>query len=351
MKTNNQKEIKKIVLKYLNGTCSGQELERLHQWIMDKENEQRLNELVDELLQDQDLPYTAPEENEEARIWNGIYSKLKPTVYPKRPSADQVKVNYRIRRIFQPMGIAATVALLISTGIAIWFFARSGDKVTYPPDTLISWSEKKTNAGEKIAISLPDGSKVKLNSSSILRYSTDFNVANRILSLDGEAFFEVARNEQKPFIVVTGNIETSVLGTSFNVKSLSDSAATIAVTSGNVLVKDRAGNHTIELRKDEMTNVHLKNPVWHKTDFDYAKVIGWKDGTLVFENEGFDKILVRLESWYGVEFEVLGHANPDILINTTYKNDPLDRILEGLSFTYGFSFEIKEKRVIIRFKS
>ena len=351
MKTNNQKEIEKIVLKYLNGTCSSHELERLHQWIMDKENEQRLNELVDELLQDQDLPYTTPEENEEARIWNRIYSKLKPTVYPNTPSTDHVTANSRIRRIFQPMGIAATVALLISAGIAIWFFVKNEDEIIYPPDTLVSWSEKKTNAGEKITISLPDGSKVKLNSSSSLRYSTDFNVAKRILSLDGEAFFEVASNEQKPFIVVTGNIETSVLGTSFNVRSLSDSAATIAVTSGNVLVKDRAGNHTIELKKDEMTNVHLKNPVWYKTDFDYAKVIGWKDGTLVFENKGFDEILVRLESWYGVEFEVLGHANPDILINTTYKNDPLDRILEGLSFTYGFSFEIKEKRVIIRFKS
>ena len=115
-------------------------------------------------------------------------------------------------------------------------------------------------------------------------------------------------------------------------------------------MKDRVGTQSIALTKDEMTNAHLKNPVWYKTDFDYDKVIGWKDGILVFENEGFDKILIRLESWYGVDFEVSGQANSDILINTTYENDPLDRILEGLSFTYGFNFEIKEKRVVIRFK-
>lgn len=350
MKTNNQKEIKKIVLRYMNGTCSGQELERLHQWIMDEENGQRLDELVDELLQDQNLPHTAHGKNEEARIWNRIYAKLKPTGNPNSPSASHVTSNHWTGRIFRPKRMAATVALLITTGIAIWFFVINKDKIKYPADTSISWNERKTSAGEKITISLPDGSKVKLNSSSSLRYPADFNVSTRTLSLDGEAFFEVTRNKEKPFIVVTGNIETSVLGTSFNVKSLSDSAATIAVTSGNVLVKNRAGNHTIELRKDEMTDVHLKNPVWYKTDLDYDKAIGWKDGTLVFENEGFNEILVRLESWYGVEFEVLGQANPDILINTTYKNDPLDRILEGLSFTYGFSFEIKEKRVAIRFK-
>ena len=87
MKTNDQKEIKKIVLKYLNNTCSSQELERLHEWITDGQNKRRLDELIDELLHDKDLPYTGAVENEEARIWNRIYTELKPTAYPDRHMA------------------------------------------------------------------------------------------------------------------------------------------------------------------------------------------------------------------------------------------------------------------------
>ena len=349
MQTNEREHIKKIVLKYLQGICSTWELNRLHQWITDDGNKQILGELIDELLADADLPHPQPSASEEEKIWNQIYAKLKPPEYLDKPSSDHVMTNHRFHRIFTLKKIAATVSLLISIGIVAWFFVKNEAKTMYTPDTLTIWNEKKTNTGEKITIALPDGSKVKLNSSSNLRYAGDFNEVERKLFLTGEAFFEVARNEQKPFIVVTGNIETSVLGTSFNVKSFSDSAAVIAVTSGNVLVKDRVGNHTIALKKDEMTNIHLKNPVWHKSDFDYDKVIGWKDGILVFENEGFEEIVVRLENWYGVEFEVLGRANSDVLINTTYRNDPLDRILTGLSFTYKFNFEIKGKQVVIRF--
>lgn len=351
MKTNDQKQIKNIVLKYLKGTHSAFELELLHQWIMDDRNKQGLDQLIDELLEDRHLSNAETMENEEGRIWNRIYTKLKPPANTDTPSLNQKVTNKRIPRIFQLGRIAATMALLVCIGITYWLFVKNETKNEALKGTLASWNEKKTNAGEKVTISLPDGSKVKLNSLSGLRYSGNFNLLERKIFLVGEAFFEVEKNDRKPFIVVTGNIETSVLGTSFNVKSFSDSVASIAVTSGHVLIKDRGDNHTIALKKDEMANIHANNPIWHKSDFDYEKVIGWKDGILVFENEGFEGILKRLESWYGVEFEVLGQANPDILINTTYHNDPLSRILHGLSFTYNFNFEINEKQVVIRFKS
>lgn len=351
MKTNDRKQIKNIVLKYLKGTHSARELALLHEWIMDERNKHRLDQLIDELLEDQHLSYARKIENEEARIWNRIYTKLNPPAYTNRPSLNQAEAHKKIPRVFQLRRIAATIALLVSVGITLWFFVKNETTTETLKDTLISWNEKKTNAGEKVTISLPDGSKVKLNSLSGLRYSGNFNLLERKIFLVGEAYFEVEKNDQKPFIVVTGNIETSVLGTSFNVKSFSDSVASIAVTSGHVLVKDRDGNHTIALKKDEMANIHANNPIWHKSDFDYEKVIGWKDGILVFENEGFEGIMNRLESWYGVEFKVVGKANSDILINTTYHNDPLSRILHGLSFTYNFDFEINEKQVVIRFKS
>lgn len=202
-----------------------------------------------------------------------------------------------------------------------------------------------------MTLTLPDGSRVKLNSLSSLRYPENFDSDERRIFLVGEAYFEIVKDEQKSFTVVSGNIETSVLGTSFNVKAFSDNNTSVAVTSGNVLVKDRINNYVIALEKDEMTSISPDKSGWHKSGFDYNKVIGWKDGTLVLENVGFEEILQRLESWYGVNFQVLGEVNSEILINTTYYNESLKRILQGLSFTYGFNFEIKDKEVIIRFES
>ncbi len=351
MKTHEQEHIKKIVIKYLQGTCSRQELNRLHNWIVIDGNKQMLDELVGDLLADSDLPLPQQMENQEEDIWNQIYAKLKPQLNAEIPPSNHRNADYRSVQMFSPKKIAAVIVVLLTVGGVGWFFAGNNEKTVSLANSSTTWNEKKTKAGEKITISLPDGSKVKLNSLSSLRYDTDFNVADRKLHLTGEGFFEVVANKQKPFVVVSGNIETTVLGTSFNVKSFSDSAATIAVASGNVLVKDRIGRNSITLVKDEMANVKLKNQVWHKSNFDYDKVIGWKDGILLFENERFEEILVRLERWYGVEFEVHGRANPDVLINTRYHNDPLERILKGLSFTYKFSFEMREKTVIIRFES
>ncbi|MDN5216234.1 DUF4974 domain-containing protein [Fulvivirgaceae bacterium BMA12] len=351
MNTHEQEHIKKIVIKYLHGTCSRQELNRLHNWIVSDGNQQMLDELVGDLLTDSDLPLPQQMENREEAIWNQIYAKLKPQLNAEIPLSNHRNNDYRSTRIFSPGKIAAVIALLLTVGGMAWFFAGNNTETVLLVNSSNTWTEKKTKAGEKITIPLPDGSKVKLNSLSSLRYNTDFNVADRRLHLTGEGFFEVVANKQKPFVVVTGSIETTVLGTSFNVRSFSDSTATIAVASGNVLVKDRVGSNAITLVKNEMANVKLKNQVWRKSNFDYDKVIGWKDGILLFENERFEEILVRLERWYGVEFEVHGQADPDVLINTRYHNDPLERILKGLSFTYKFSFEIREKSVIIRFES
>ena len=349
MKAYDQQQIKPIVLKHLNGTASAREQAWLRRWIADENNKERLDEVIGELLREEDLPYDGIIENEEARIWNQIYTKLKPTVHRNKQSLFPSEIKNNVNRVFLLKRIAAMLVPLVAIGAVLWFFMKSEIRTLPTQNALISDYEKKTNAGEKVLISLPDGSKVKLNSLSSLRYTGDFNVTERKVFLSGEAFFEVVANEQKLFTVVSGKIETAVTGTSFNVKSFSDSIAAVAVTSGNVLVKERRGNNTIALEKDEMTSIHLNDQVWHKSDFDYDKVIGWKDGILVFENAGFEKILARLAGWYGVEFEVLGKANPDILINTTYHNDPLERILHGLSFTYDFNFEIQEKRITIKF--
>ena len=349
MKAYDQQQIKPIVLKHLNGTASAREQAWLRRWIADKNNRERLDEVIGELLREEDLPYDGIIENEEARIWNHIYTKLKPTVRRNRQYPVPVEIKNNVNRIFLLKRIAAMLVFLVAVGAVLWFFVNSDTSRLSTQNALVSPHEKKTNAGEKVLISLPDGSKVKLNSLSRLRYTGDFNATERKVFLTGEAFFEVAANEQKPFTVVSGKIETAVTGTSFNIKSFSDSTAAIAVTSGNVLVKDRLGSNTIALEKNEMASISLNDRVWRKSDFDYKKVIGWKDGILVFENAGFEKILERLASWYGVEFEVLGKANADILINTTYHNDPLERILHGLSFTYNFNFEMQKKRIIIKF--
>ncbi len=345
----NQKQLKQIVEKFIAGNCSDSEKMQLKSWIDDGKNEPSLTKIIDELLANELYSYDVVNKYQEDQIWERIYADLKSkspsTKFPK-----DVKSNTkRFARQIQFKKWAAVLVLLICVGVVARYFLNNQNLSSNQSQAALQWIIKTSNPGEKVQFSLPDGTLVKLNANSNLRYNDNFNLKERKVFLSGEAYFDVKRNENKPFTVFSGDIQTKVLGTSFNVKSISSSEVSIAVTSGNVLVQNEDGSNNIALRKGEMTRIDAQEEIWAKTKFDYRREIGWKDGILVFSNERFDQILTRLQYWYAVDFEVHGNANPDILINTTYDNDPLDRILNGLSFTYGFNYEIQGKRVIIKF--
>src|SRR5690606_21045032 len=143
--------------------------------------------------------------------------------------------------------------------------------------TLIS----RTNpAGKKSIVTLSDGTKIYLNAESEIRYASEFSDSLRLVSLKGEAFFEVEK-EGRPFVVEIEQTRVRVLGTSFNINQKHNGALMVALVSSKVSINDQQGNQ-MNLEPSEMM-VRGKDGNIHKTTFDPLEITGWKDRVLVFK--------------------------------------------------------------------
>ncbi|SEL97282.1 FecR family protein [Parapedobacter koreensis] len=157
-----------------------------------------------------------------------------------------------------------------------------------------------TPAARTYNLVLADGTKVWLNASSSIQYPTAFEVSERRVTLHGEAYFEVAEDKTRPFIVMTGKSRIQVLGTHFNVRSYpGNGVERTALLSGSVTVMDIKRKHMIQLQPGFEVIVDDDRPmIIQKTDAN--KVLAWRQGLFVFENERLESLLAELSSWYDI---------------------------------------------------
>lgn len=196
--------------------------------------------------------------------------------------------------------------LLLSFGLGWWL---SPAPVPLSPGKVAKntiWVEKATQPGEKLQVTLGDGSRVWLNANSRLLFPEKFDSLERRVRLVGEAYFEVEKDSLRPFHVKTNGLVTTVLGTTFNIANREGSEIAISLVSGAVKV----------------TKESLEDPVWlepgqalhHNTEtgrnrlgtFDPTMVLAWKDGWIRFDRATLYNVRQTLENWYGVEIIVQG---------------------------------------------
>jgi len=195
--------------------------------------------------------------------------------------------------------VAAAVVLALVTWGTLTFM---GDATTTPD---FAWVELHTNEGETREVVLPDGSTVTLNSSTHLRYRSDLDVAEiRDIRLEGEAFFDVNRRPEQPFIIRTANAEVSVLGTSFNVREISGAARTeVEVATGRVAVKSLVDEGQQVVIKAEEAVVLENHALTTYTTADRAfNGVNWRKGLLNFKNTQLEEALPEIERAYQVDF-------------------------------------------------
>ncbi len=216
-----------------------------------------------------------------------------------------------------------------------------------------NYFQRVTQKGQKASFYLPDGSYVNLNSGSSLYYYVCNECNTRELILEGEAFFDVKRDTERPFIVKTTNLSATVLGTSFNVKAYPKERKTeVALVTGKVSVAGEKSNSTILTPYEMATYAHdgQKTTVG---GFDVEKITGWKDKILVFEDVSFDELTETLSRWYGVEFIISDSARSVKFRDRKdykgkYNNKSLETVLEAIGFSYDFDYKIKGKKVWIQ---
>lgn len=243
--------------------------------------------------------------------------------------------------------VVASITLLLALSLFVLY--QSGKKKPLSQESeAVTYEMKMTKRGEKLTLMLPDGSMVKLNAESSLKYAKSF-AAQREVYLQGEAYFEVEQDSLHPFKVKAGGVDTEVLGTSFNVnQSAKDSMVQVAVTSGKVVVTSQHGNERYYLLPTEVLT--YKPSKVTKCHFDEELLLGWKDGILAFENASMEEIARRLSAWYDVDFEIRGQTNVERKFSGKFKKRSLRQILEGISFASNFEFRIQQDKVLIDLK-
>lgn len=193
--------------------------------------------------------------------------------------------------------------------------------------------------GEKAIVTLADGSRVWINSGSSLTYGNDFNRHERKVSLDGEAYFEVAKDAQRPFIVHTREMNIQALGTVFNVSAYSDEnySSTVLVEGK---IKVNAGGQVEILTENERAIVDKANHSL-STDRVYASdFTQWKDGNLYFENSSFDEIANTLSRVFNVEIRFASEKLRSIRFTGTLGNSSIRNALDILSLTSSMHYEM-----------
>lgn len=244
---------------------------------------------------------------------------------------------------------AAVVALLIGFSFVI---KLSMDEKSFD-EQVVQTIIKENAPGQKSTITLPDGTTVKLNSESKLVYGSNFDEHKREVQLIGEAFFMVVKKPESPFIVRTGDIKATVLGTSFNVKNYDEDAhIEVALATGSLQVEENnPGNsdEKIVLAPSEMTNYVKSTRKWNKLKYDAEEIFAWKNNTIFFKQADMKEIELELERWFGVDIHILNQPGSPVKLSTKFTNQSLENILETLGFTLGFQYEFSKNKVNVTF--
>lgn len=243
--------------------------------------------------------------------------------------------------------VGAVVTILLASAVVL-YTTRESESATVTSPVAVKYTDKTTPKGARTTFKLSDGSIVNLNANSKLIYPNKFNGDKREVYLEGEAFFDVAENAKKPFIVTTGDIQTKVLGTTFNIKApTSSEIIEVALVTGSISLSNSKSSETLLLKPDEMGTYNGSSQPIIKSLYDKERVLGWKEQLLTFSNTDFDEVIKSLENWYGVSFVIKTDKKFVKGFTGKYKNKSLETVMKGLGFSYDFQFIVSDKVVII----
>ncbi|MCE4562815.1 DUF4974 domain-containing protein [Maribellus sp. CM-23] len=195
-----------------------------------------------------------------------------------------------------------------------------------------SYSEVTVPPGQMSQIQLPDGSVVWLNSGSVFKYPTSFDLEKREVFIDGEAFMEVAHNPKKPFVVNAPSFAVEVLGTSFNIDAYAtDSYSSVTLVEGKVLLHANQEKQTQKMVPGQSVSIH-NGKIEKLTEVDTEFYTSWKDGKIVFRKEPLEEIAKKMERWYNVEIQFKDESLKKLEFSGTFlKYKPVSQVLKSLS--------------------
>lgn len=325
-----------LVSKYFNEECTQDEIVSILDWCnQSDENKEEFIQLkkawvLSNKSYDDKIAVSAP------YVWNNIIatiSKQTPKTYTKRSL-----VYYTM------MSAAAAVLLMFTLNLFL------GDK--FKNDN-IEYTDIYMPRGEKGQVSLPDGTKVWMNSDSKLTFGNDFNSKNRTVLLEGEAYFDVVKDDNHEFIVKTSSIDVRVHGTAFNVTAYAESDnVDVFLQRGSVSIhKSETEEELASLLPNQHISIKKDSYLAEVNLFDSDSEIAWTFDELIFEHTPLEEVLSKMGNWYGVNISVSTlPSQKDLKYRFKIKSESLTEILELINKMTPIEYNVDGKEVTISYK-
>jgi transmembrane sensor len=284
-------------------------------------------------------------------------------------SALRENKNNIIRKKSFAVWTGASLVLLTALVLTLLLLHSPGSN--QEPPALRTNSEISTRNGSRTNLVLPDGTSVWLNAGSKLSYDKNFGNRLREINLVGEAFFDVTKNANKPFIIHTARIDIKVLGTQFNVKSYPSDKTTVATLlrgSLEVSIRDRPNQKIILRPNEKIVVANDSNPTPSSTDAYTIKSVepivairrpvydsanhsiietSWIENKLIFHDQTFSGLAEEMERWYGVTIRFDDPEQKELRFTGSFKNETIQQALDALKFSGEFNYRIKGNEIHI----
>lgn len=334
----------RLLEKYFENKATPEECRILINWISENQGKQRFETMCEEKWAHVSQKMDKNTEND---IWQSIVKEISHSPITEQPVSENsitksMNTSFFKRKSFSIYHIAASffLPLLISFSLYL-YFNQASDKNGERKCEFVA------DYGQKASMTLPDGTKVWLNSASRLSYDNKYNDEERRIYLDGEAYFEVHPDKKRKFVVDCNGLNVEALGTTFNVKGYSsDPSVTTSLLEGSVKIYNN--KQTVMLTPDECVSYHKTLGRFDKSIIEDSREIdSWRRNVLYFRSASLEEIAKTLERMYGVEIKFKAEELKNIPFSGSIRNNSLSNVFYIISLTYPLTYELDKDIVII----
>jgi len=337
---------KNLFIKYLNNECSPEEVQEVFAWFRERSGNIIEKSTVKRIWDEFAPPDKTLNADEFEFMLDKIHHRINILESQKHRGKKVYIKNTAFRRTVTFFTRAAAVLLIPVLFTLLYIYSANKSKQELYTDNII---ELNVPAGSVINTELPDGTKVWLNQKSTLRYPQKFDKGARKVYMEGEVYFDVKQEPDRPFIAAVNNIEVMATGTEFNVKSYpEDFSVATTLVSGRVVVMSRSfrgspSKPVCEMYPGQHMSIDLtSNQYSLKRDY-VENYVSWKDGKLIFKEATLKHILERLGNWNNVEFVITNKELENLTYTATFIDETLSQMLDLLEKAAPVRFRISRR--------
>ncbi|MCD8263551.1 MAG: FecR family protein [Tannerellaceae bacterium] len=319
-----------IIIRTLQHTATSQELAILNKWL--KEDESNIHYY----FQLEEIWATKNQEHKENKY--SRWKKLEADIYQLPPRNAGISFRQKLFSSFRHVAAIFLGALLISS---VWFILSEKER----KDPVVQHVVYNRTGVQNVL--LADNSEVWINENTKISYPEKFDQEKRMITLEGNAYFTVQKDKEKPFIVRFGNAEIEVTGTEFFVETAIDEEAFVTLVSGGINLKylgDTKNSRPVAMLPGQRACLNIVTGDIAVTEVDTYYYEAWKSGVYSFTNESFEQIAGLLSKRFDVEIAVSPSVKMKRFTGRVASHENLDTFLTRISKVYPIKYKITEKK-------